>query len=58
MSDDIDYIHFEFDHVIDSISVVLIVISVCTAVGAWTWLWDSQTKQVIYHFSISQTHGQ
>lgn len=28
-------------------SVVLIVISVCTAVGAWTWLWDSQTKQVL-----------
>lgn len=26
--------------------MVLIVISVCTAVGAWTWLWDSQTKQI------------
>lgn len=30
-------------------SVVLIVISVCTAVGAWTWLWDSQTKQVLFY---------
>ena len=29
-----------------SVSVVLIFISVCTAVGAWTWLWDPDTSQV------------
>ena len=33
-------------HILYIISVLLIFISVCTAVGAWTWLWDPDTSQV------------
>ncbi|KAK3086808.1 hypothetical protein FSP39_023795 [Pinctada imbricata] len=32
--------------------MVLIVISVCTAVGAWTWLWDPTTTKVSFSQSL------
>ncbi|XP_046545054.1 nuclear envelope phosphatase-regulatory subunit 1-like [Haliotis rubra] len=32
--------------------IILIFISVCTAVGAWTWLWDPLTPQVSFTQSL------
>lgn len=32
--------------------MVLIVMSVCTAVGAWTWIWDPHTTQVPFTHSL------
>ncbi|XP_060605068.1 nuclear envelope phosphatase-regulatory subunit 1-like [Ruditapes philippinarum] len=32
--------------------IILIFISICTAVGAWTWLWDPDTSQVPFTQSL------
>ncbi|ESO82864.1 hypothetical protein LOTGIDRAFT_184657 [Lottia gigantea] len=32
--------------------IILIFISVCTAVGAWTWLWDPDTSKVSFTNSL------
>ncbi|XP_041377095.1 nuclear envelope phosphatase-regulatory subunit 1-like [Gigantopelta aegis] len=32
--------------------IILVFISVCTAVGAWTWLWDPETPKVTFTQSL------
>jgi len=34
---------------ISCVPVILIFISICTAVGAWTWIWDPDTSQVTHN---------
>lgn len=31
------------------VSVLLVVVSILTAVGAWAWLWDPRTSEVCFH---------
>ncbi|XP_036360470.1 nuclear envelope phosphatase-regulatory subunit 1-like isoform X4 [Octopus sinensis] len=32
--------------------IILIIISVCTAIGAWAWLWDPATAQISFIQSL------
>lgn len=32
--------------------IILVLISVCTSIGAWTWLWDPNTSKISFHQSL------